>query len=235
MHLGHVSETFGLSELKTGFFPHLFNNDDQQDNVGNLPYWCDQLTRRSLRFSPRTPRLLQVRPPNPQTGVFHDQAGLQWEGCWLGARRVDQFRLAIQWLVWENHLLSACSHPSIPHRQALWRRRFQLPYKHRLRIRRFTLAWLPHLLPAMLRTAPATSRLHHGYVFIMSKETRGTLRLQGYLWQIHLGMRMGTLPSRLAYNPNLPAMASDPETSRSKGRLLYARKTNQESIPGNAF
>ena len=50
-----------------------------------------------------------------------------------------------------------------------------------------------------------------------------------------LGMRMGTLPSRLAYNPNLPAMASDPATSRSKGRLLYARQANQESIPGNVF
>ena len=55
--------------------------------------------------------------------------------------------------------------------------------------------------------------------------------------QIHLGMRMGTRLSRLAYNPNLPAMAPDSATSRSKGRLLYARRANQvqESIPGNVF
>lgn len=51
----------------------------------------------------------------------------------------------------------------------------------------------------MLRTAPATSRLRHGYVFIMSKETHGTLRLQGYfdksIWECEWECGQAALPT----------------------------------------
>ena len=37
MALSAFSETFGLSELKKGFFPHFFNRSENQDYVGTLP------------------------------------------------------------------------------------------------------------------------------------------------------------------------------------------------------
>lgn len=37
MALSSFTSTFGLDELKKGFFPHLFNTQDHQDYVGRIP------------------------------------------------------------------------------------------------------------------------------------------------------------------------------------------------------
>ena len=37
MSLSAFTSTFGLTELKKGFFPHLFHTPDHQDYVGALP------------------------------------------------------------------------------------------------------------------------------------------------------------------------------------------------------
>ena len=69
MKLAKFPKTFGLTELKKGYFPHLFNTDDHQTYVGSLPdqhyympdgmtvddrdafrRWHDKLTREGYVF-----------------------------------------------------------------------------------------------------------------------------------------------------------------------------------------
>ena len=46
MRLKELPKTFGLSELKKGFFPHWFNKPCHQSYIGNIP------SRK--RYSPET-------------------------------------------------------------------------------------------------------------------------------------------------------------------------------------
>ncbi|CAH3126339.1 unnamed protein product, partial [Porites lobata] len=103
MPLASFSSTFNLTELKKGFFPHLFNTPDHQQYVGRIPdlefYDPDGMMAKKERGTDSACNLYWRKHH-----LTPDTIAVEPLGGWRGAQ-VNHSLKALQWLYYQEHLL----------------------------------------------------------------------------------------------------------------------------------